>query len=106
MDDGAITKKVLKSLHTYLQDNLPASKDFISGLYGKNLLAKANMDQLVALADKGDKQSCTHRLLDYMSLYYVDKTLEDFCAFLEEDSEHAKPILYTIAKTIRKEIKT
>ena len=105
MDDGAITKKVLKSLHTYLQDNLPASKDFISRLYGKNLLNETEGDQLVALADKGDKQ-CVHRLLDYMSSYYVDKTLEDFCIFLEEYSKPAKPRLRAIAETLRKEMKS
>ena len=105
MDEGALNKKVLKSLHTYLQNSLPASKDFISGLYGRNLLAKADMDQLIALVEKGDKPSCIHQLLDYMSSYYVDKTLEDFCIFLEEYSKHAKPVLHTIAETIRKEMK-
>ena len=106
MDDGAITKKVLESLHTYLQDNLPASKDFISGLYGKSLLAKADVDQLIALVEKGDKKSCIHQLLDYMSSYYVDKTLEDFCIFLEEYSNPARPRLRAIAETIRKEMKS
>ena len=105
MDDGGITKKVLKSWRTYLQANLPVDKDFISGLYGKGLLAKTDADQLVVLAEKGDKQSCLHRLLDYMSSYYIDKTLEEFCAFLEEYSKQAKPLLYTIAETIRKEIR-
>ena len=105
MDDGAITKKVLESLHTYLQDNLPASKDFISGLYGKGLLAKTDADQLVVLADKGDKQ-CIRQLLDYMSLYHVDQTLEDFCVFLEEYSKPARPRLYAIAEIIRAEMKT
>ena len=105
MDDGAITKKVLESLRTYLQDNLPTSKDFISELHGKSLLAKTNADQLIALADKGDKQ-CIHRLLDYMSSYYVDKTLEDFCIFLEEYSKPARPRLHAIAETIRKDMKS
>ena len=105
MDNRAITKKVLKSLRTYLQDNLPVDKDFILELHGKSLLAKTNTDQLVALVEKGDKQ-CLHRLLDYMFSYYDVRMLEDFCVFLEEVSKPAKPLLYTIAETIRKEIKT
>ena len=98
------TKEVLDNLYGYLQENLPVDRDLIAKLRGKNLLDKNGADRLRAAESKGGTDGVCE-LLNYMSSYYDEKMLETFCVFLEEYSQPAKPVLFTIATRIREEMK-
>ena len=104
MEGGKAAKRVLTDLRGYLQDNLPVDGDLISHLQGRNLLGKNDADRLRAAVSKGGTDGVCG-LLDYMHSYYNEKILETFCAFLEEYSKSAKPMLLTVATRIREEMK-
>ena len=98
-------KEVLSNLRGYLGDHLPVDVDFLSKLQSKHLLADENADTLrTAVETKGGK-SGVDGLLDYMSSYYDEETLEKFCIFLEEYSQPARPRLSEIAKKIKEDLK-
>ena len=98
-------KEVLSNLRGYLGDHLPVDVDFLSKLQGKRLLAKENADQIrTAVETKGGK-SGVDGLLHYMSSFYHEEMLEEFCVFLEEYSQPARPLLSIIAKKIREGLK-
>ena len=106
MDEGTVAKEVIESLRGYLQTNLAVDKDFIAKLnaFGRKLLVKDDANRFSALAGESNAQ-CLDQLLNHMSSFYLDKTLEDFCVFLEEYSEKGRPRLRPIAEKIRKEMK-
>ena len=105
MEERDVTKDVLSNLRGYLGDYLPVDVDFLSKLQGKHLLAEENADKLrTAVETKGGK-SGVDGLLHYMSSYYDEETLEEFCVFLDEYSQSARPLLSKIAKSIRKGLK-
>ena len=91
-----MAKKVLSNLREYLREYLPVDVNFLSKLQGKHLLR-------TAVETRGGK-SGVDGLLDYMSSYYDEETLEKFCVFLEEYSQPARPLLSIIAKRMRKEL--
>ena len=105
MEERDVTKDVLSNLRGYLVGHLPVDVDFLSKLQGKRLLAEENADKLrTAVETKGGK-SGVEGLLHYMSSYYDEEMLEEFCVFLEEYSQPARRGLSKIAKRIREELK-
>ena len=106
MDEGIKARKAIETLRSYLRKNLTVDKDFVTRLKNdkRKLLDKISADQFVALADKGKGIRCLDGLLEFMSSYYVDQTLEDFCDFLEEYSKEARHRLHPIALRIREEM--
>ena len=104
MEGGDATKKILTDLRGYLQDNLPVDGDLIAKLQGRSLLDKNDADRLRAAAAKGGTDGVCG-LLDYMHSFYNEEILENFCVFLEEYSQPARPVLLIIATQIREEMK-
>ena len=105
MEERDVVKEVLSNLRGYLRGRLPVDVDFLSRLQDKHLLAEENAHKLrTAVEAKGGK-SGVDGLLDYMSSFYDEETLEKFCVFLEEYSQPARPLLSKIAKRIREDLK-
>ena len=105
MEREDAVKEVLRNLRGYLRDHLPVDVNLLSKLQDRRLLNDENADQIRAVVDNKVKKSGFNELLDYMSSYYDEEMLEKFCVFLEEYSQPARPLLSTIAKKIREELK-
>ena len=107
-EDESVVKRVIENLRSYLQSNLSIDEEFIEGLQGQtgDLLHKSDADRIrLSLSSKGGTQALGS-LLDHISAYYVDETLESFCTFLEDYSKCKKrPRLRQIAVKIRAEMR-
>ena len=106
-EEESIVKKVIENLRSYLKSNLRIDEDFIEDLQGHagDLLHQRDADRIRSSLSKGGTQALGS-LLDHMAAYYVDETLESFCAFLDDYSKRAKrPILLKIAAKMRAEMK-
>ena len=100
-----MAKEVLSNLREYLRDDLPVDEDLLSRLQGKHLLPDENAEELSKAVEKKGGKSGVDGLLRYMSSYYDEETLEEFCDFLEEYSKQARPRLSKIAKIIREKLR-
>ena len=81
-------------------------EEFIEGLQGQtDLLHKSDADRIRLSISKGGTQALGS-LLDHISDYYVDETLETFCTFLDDHSKCKKrPRIRQIAVKIRTEMR-
>ena len=104
IDEEAAVKTALKNLSDYLHNFLRVDSSLISGLKRKQLLDESSASQLDVLVSKGGGHA-VDGLLDYMSSYYEEEMLEEFCSFLDESSKPAKPRFRKIAQKIRDEMK-
>ena len=106
-EEESVVEKVIENLRSYLQNKLSIDEEFIEGLQGQtgDLLHKSDADRIRSSLSKGGTQALGS-LLDHMAAYYVNETLESFCAFLDDHSRCKKrPRLRQIAAKIRAEMK-
>ena len=105
-EEESVVKKVIEDLRSYLQSNLSIDEEFIEGLQGQtDLLHKNDADRIRLSISKGSTQALGS-LLDHISAYYVDETLEIFCTFLDDHSKCKKrPRIRQIALKIRAEMR-
>ena len=107
-EEESVVKKVIENLRSYLQSNLSIDEEFIEGLQGQtDLLHKSDADRIRLSISKGGTQALGS-LLDHISDYYVDETLETFCTFLDDHSNSKckkRPRIRQIAVKIRTEMR-
>ena len=103
-EEEEVVKKVLDNLRGYLQENLHVDVNFVSELEKRGLLLEQNAYQIRSTVETKESKDGVNGLLDYMSSFYDEETLETFCDFLEEYSKSTDPSLLTIANKIREEM--
>ena len=104
MEEESFVIEVIKSLRSFLHNQLRVDNDLIFGLQAAALLNESDVSRLRSLVDKGGNEAL-YDLLQYMESYYDEDMLQKFCVFLDEKSKPAKPRLGKIAERIRQEMK-
>ena len=105
LEEGAVVKKVIENLRSFLQNNLSIDEDFVLDLQAKRLLNETDASRLRASLSKGGSEAL-YSLLDHMASHYDQEMLEKLCSFLEDYSERKiRPRLRRIAGKITNEIK-
>ena len=104
-DEEETVKKVITKLRDYLQKYLSIDENFIRGLQARKLLNERDSSHLCAALSKGGNDAL-YGFLDHVSAFYVEETLETFCAFLDDYSKSdIRPRLGRIAARIRAEMR-
>ena len=105
LEEGAVVKKVIGNLRSFLQNNLSIDEDFILDLQAKRLLNETDASRLRVSLSKGGSEAL-YSLLDHVASHYDQEMLEELCSFLEDYSERKiRPRLRRIAQKIRNEMK-
>ena len=104
-EEEETVKEVIKKLRDYLQKYLSIDENFIRGLQARKLLNQTDANHFCATLSKGGDDAL-YSLLDHVSAYFVEETLEKFCTFLDDYSkDKIRPRLGRIAAKIRAEMK-